>query len=79
MVDDKEQEDVLHDLEGKSKASMVLPWRGFINVGVLIMLILGLLYLFIFYPILMFTQNNVHNLTIDGNIHINAMGQAPVL
>ena len=71
MIDDKEppdEEDMLHDLEGKGKQSSVLPWRGFLNVGVLVMLISGLLCLFIFYPVLTFIQNNTHNLAIDGNI-----------
>jgi hypothetical protein len=47
-VDDKEPEDVLHDPEGKGKPSSALPWRGFLNVGVLLVLISGLLCLFIF-------------------------------
>lgn len=55
------------------------PWRGILNVAVLIILILALLCLFIFYPVLTFYQNSARNLKIDGNIRINATGQAPVL
>ena len=52
------------------KPSSVLPWMGFLVV---------LACLFIFYPVLTFTRNNARNLAIDGNIRINATGQAPVL
>jgi hypothetical protein len=81
-IDDKEppdEEDLLHDPDGKGKANSTLAWRGFLNVGVLVVLIAGLLCLFIFYPVLTFIRNNARNLAIDGNIRINATGQAPVL
>jgi hypothetical protein len=77
--DDKEppdEEGVLHDPEGQGKPSSALPWR---NVGVLLVLISGFLCLFIFYPVLTFIRNNARNLAINGNIRINATGQAPVL
>jgi hypothetical protein len=79
-IDDKDppdEEDVLHDPEGKGKTA--LPWRGFLNVADLLVLILGLLRMFIFYPVLTFVWNNARKLAIDGNIRINATGQAPVL
>ena len=81
-VDDKEppdEEDLLHDPDGKGRTTSSFAWRGFLNVGVLVVLITGLLCLFIFYPVLTFIRNNARNLAIDGNIRINATGQAPVL
>jgi hypothetical protein len=52
------------------------PVRGFLNAGVLLLLITGLLCLFIFYPVITFIGNNVSNLHIEGNIRVNG---APVL
>jgi hypothetical protein len=47
VINEKEPHDVRTDLlrypDGKGKPSSALPWRGFINVGVLVMLISGLL------------------------------------
>ncbi|KAF7977403.1 hypothetical protein HWV62_4035 [Athelia sp. TMB] len=73
-----DEEDLLHDPSRESKSSG-LAWRGFLNVGVLILLIIGLMCLFLTYPVLTFVQNNARNLAIDGNIRINGTGQAPVL
>lgn len=83
-IDDKEppdEEDLLHDPDDKrpEKTSSLFAMRGFMNVGVLLLLILGLLCLFIFYPVLSFIRNNPRNLAIDGNIRINSTGQAPAL
>jgi len=80
-IDDKEppdEEDMLHDPQGKWESTF-WAWRGLINVGVLVILITGLLCLFIFYPVLTFIRNNARNLAIDGNIRINATGQAASL
>ncbi|KAF4572377.1 hypothetical protein EYR36_006871 [Pleurotus pulmonarius] len=84
-----DEEDMLHDPDDKAWISgggkrhpglkRAFPWRGILNVAVLIILILALLCLFIFYPVLTFYQNSARNLKIDGNIRINATGQAPVL
>ncbi|EGN94554.1 glycoside hydrolase family 16 protein [Serpula lacrymans var. lacrymans S7.3] len=57
----------------------MFPLRGMINVGVLLVLILGLLCLFIFYPVLSYVRNYDHMQAIDGNIMINGTGQAPLL
>lgn len=75
-------EDYLHD--PKSKGGFKgdkgeFPWRGILNVAVLLLLVLGLLILFIFYPVLTFYRNAARNSAIDGNIRINATGQSPVL
>ena len=46
VINEKEPPDVRRDLlrypDGKGKPRSALPWRGFINVGVLVMLISGL-------------------------------------
>jgi hypothetical protein len=73
-----DEEDVLHDPTGK-EPKIGLTWRGILNVGVLILLTLGLLCLFVFYPVLSYFRNNARNLAIDGNLHINGTGQAPAL
>ncbi|KAJ8496348.1 hypothetical protein ONZ45_g12486 [Pleurotus djamor] len=82
-----DEEDMLHDPNnktwgtagGRHPMKKSFPWRGLINVAVLILLILALLCLFIFYPVLDFFRNDARNTAIDGNIRINATGQAPVL
>ncbi|KAJ8694351.1 hypothetical protein PTI98_009275 [Pleurotus ostreatus] len=84
-----DEEDMLHDPDDKAwiggggkrhpDLKRAFPWRGILNIAVLIILILALLCLFIFYPVLTFYQNSARNLKIDGNIRINAIGQAPVL
>jgi beta-glucanase (GH16 family) len=72
-------EDLLHEPGNDLKTGSIFAWRGFLNVGVLLLLILGLLCLFIFYPVLSFFRDNARNLAIGGNIRINATGQTPVL
>jgi hypothetical protein len=72
-------EDLLHEPGNDLKNGTIFAWRGFLNVGVLALLILGLLSLFIFYPVLTFFRDNARNLAIGGNIRINATGQTPVL
>jgi hypothetical protein len=75
-------EDYLHD--PKSKGGFKgdkgeFPWRGILNVAVLLLLVLGLLILFIFYPVLTFYRNAARNNAIDGNIRINATGASSLL
>ncbi|KDR79505.1 hypothetical protein GALMADRAFT_1243340 [Galerina marginata CBS 339.88] len=55
------------------------PWRGIVNMSVLLILVLGLLCLFVFYPVLTFYRDAARNNAIEGNIRINSTGQAPVL
>ncbi|TDL14840.1 beta-glucan synthesis-associated [Rickenella mellea] len=76
--DDKDidADDLLHQIDDPHFA---WSWRGLANVGLIMLLIAALLCLFIFYPVLSFFRNNARNLAIDGNIRINATGQAPVL
>ena len=81
-IDDNEPpdaEDVLHDPSDMKSGKSSLAWRGFLNVGVLLLLILALVILFVFYPVLSYYRNYARNLAIDGNIRINGTGQAPVL
>lgn len=59
--------------------SRSFPWRGVVNISVLVLLVLGLLSLFMLYPMLKFFRDEKRNEAIEGNIRINATGQAPVL
>ncbi|KAH8096775.1 beta-glucan synthesis-associated [Cristinia sonorae] len=73
-----EDDDYLYTEEFADSQSY-LSWRGFLNIGLLLLLIGALLALFVLYPVLNFYQTNARNLAIDGNIRINSTGQAPVL
>jgi beta-glucan synthesis-associated protein KRE6 len=73
-----DEEDLLHDPSNKEPTTG-LALRGFLNVGVLVILTGGLLCLFVFYPVLSFLRDNARNLAIDGNININATGQSSAL
>ena len=77
--DDLDEDDFLRRPDFGDDKRTFWSWRGFLNVGVLVGLIAALLTLFICYPVLNFVRNNSRNLAIDGNIRINATGQAPVL
>jgi len=78
-MDPVNEEDLLHDpAKGKARKN-TFPWRGIGNVAVLLLLTSGLLALFVFYPVFIYFHNQQRNNLIDGNIRINATGQAPVL
>ncbi|KAG6898818.1 hypothetical protein C0993_003928, partial [Termitomyces sp. T159_Od127] len=72
-----DEEDLMHDPTVHGVHKTGFPWRGILNVAVLVGLVLGLLCLFVFYPVLTFYRNEARNSRIDGNIRIN--GTAPVL
>ncbi|KAF8987327.1 beta-glucan synthesis-associated [Cyathus striatus] len=76
-----DEDDLLHDPREKmrKRTGWLFPWRGFMNVGLLVMLVLALMALFVFYPMWRFFRDKAVNERIDGNIRINATGQAPVL
>ncbi|KAG6825851.1 hypothetical protein H0H92_002186 [Tricholoma furcatifolium] len=74
-----DEEDFLHDPAVHGHRKTRFPWRGVLNVAMLLGLIGALLCLFVFYPVLTFYRNEARNAKIDGNIRINATGQAPVL
>ncbi|THG94110.1 hypothetical protein EW026_g7294 [Hermanssonia centrifuga] len=79
MKDEDDEEDPLHQIDADDRQTFVCSVRGFLNVGVLVLLIAAIITLFVCYPVLSFYRNNARNLAIDGNIRINATGQAPVL
>lgn len=81
-MDDKlppDDEDNLHDPDGKMKSASIFGIRGFLNVGVLLILIAAIMALFVLYPVISFLRNNARNLAIDGNIRVNGTGQVAVL
>ncbi|OBZ77829.1 Beta-glucan synthesis-associated protein KRE6 [Grifola frondosa] len=74
-----DDDDFLHLPEYGDNRTHFWSWRGISNVSVLVILTAALLTLFICYPVLDFVRNEARNLAIDGNIRINATGQAPLL
>ncbi|KAI3607332.1 glycoside hydrolase family 16 protein [Moniliophthora roreri] len=54
-------------------------WRGCYNLGLLILLMLSLVALFLGYPVITEFTGRARKNLIDGNIRVNATGQAPVL
>ena len=81
-MEPQDAEDYLHDPKSKGRFKGdkgEFLWRGILNVVVLRLLVLGLLILFIFYPVLTFYQNATRNNAIDGNIRINATGASSLL
>ena len=73
-MDPVDEEDLLHDpAKGKTRKNS-FPWRGIMNVAVLLTLTFGLLVLFVFYPVFIYFHNQQRNNLIDGNIRINATG-----
>lgn len=77
--DEGDEEDTLHQDNGDDHTGLTCSMRGLLNLGVLVLVIGALLSLFVLYPVLNFFRTNHRNLAIDGNIRINATGQAPVL
>ncbi|KAH6901573.1 beta-glucan synthesis-associated protein-domain-containing protein [Coprinopsis sp. MPI-PUGE-AT-0042] len=76
-----DEEDLLHDPDAKMKRDgrRELPWRGIANVTVLVVLILGLLCLFVFYPVLTAIRDRDWNRIMESNLRINGTGQSPFL
>ena len=79
MKDEGDEEDLLHMDGPDDDRRMFCSLRGFLNLGVLALIILALLTLFVCYPVLIFYRDNAHNLAIDENLNINSTGQAAVL
>lgn len=74
-----DEEDYLHDPkeEGSFRGDKGhFPWRGVVNISVLIILILALLALFVAYPVFTYYKDAARNRLIDGNIRINATGMS---
>ncbi|KAG6838949.1 hypothetical protein C0991_007069, partial [Blastosporella zonata] len=61
-------------LDSKYPLKPQFPWRGIMNMLVLVLIILALLCLFVFYPVLTFHCNKARNARINGTIRINATG-----
>ncbi|KAF9256974.1 beta-glucan synthesis-associated [Marasmius fiardii PR-910] len=80
-----DEEDYLHDprdiekpgKRGHNGAGSVLSFRGFQNLGVLVLLVLGLLSLFLIYPIIRHFEDAGRNKIVADNINVNASGQVP--
>ena len=79
MKEGADDDDYLHRPDYGEDKRALWSWRGILNISVLVILILALLTLFICYPVLDFVMKAPRNNAIDGNIRINATGQAPVL
>lgn len=72
-----DEEDYLHDPkeEGGFRGDKGhFPWRGVVNISVLIILVLALLALFVLYPVFTYYRDAERNRLIDGNTRINATG-----
>jgi hypothetical protein len=82
QLDPPDDEDQLHDPRSdvylKADAN-AMPWRGILNVGLLILIILGLLTLFIFYPVYTWYTQLSKYAAEANNIRVNATGTVPIL
>ena len=72
------EEDALHDPTQKS-GSTNSPWRGVLNLGVLIFLVMAMLSLFVVYPAVMAVSDDGRERRITMNPRINSTGQAVAL
>jgi hypothetical protein len=82
QLEPPDDEDQLHDPRSDiylKADSATLPWRGILNVGLLILIILGLLTLFIFYPVYTWYTQLSKFAAEANNLHINATGQSSPL
>ncbi|KAJ7094453.1 beta-glucan synthesis-associated [Mycena belliarum] len=85
-VEPPDEEDFLHDPSYKKngyqgvkfKHRRSFPWRGLANVGVLVLIIVGLLALFISYPVISYVRDRPSNALRNGNVRVNNTGQASV-
>lgn len=73
-LDEPEEDDPLHDPNDDS-APKSFPFRGFINVGVLLIIILALLSLFIIYPVISYFYDRNPQYAIIGSALVNSTGQ----
>ena len=70
-----EDDDFMHNPESRNAETQGANWRGYANVGVLLLVIAGLLTLFAGYPII---HHYTENLAWK-DAHVNATGQIPEL
>jgi len=66
LLDDDapDEDDILHQPDSVDKRPSILNPRGILNVGVLILLLVGLLSLFIAFPVITYVHDNSNNLFI---------------
>ncbi|KAL0574580.1 hypothetical protein V5O48_007392 [Marasmius crinis-equi] len=81
-----DDEDLLHDPKVSVEQEKQLysrhsgfGWRGFMNVGMLVFLVMALLGLFLLYPVFLEVRDAARNARIGDNIRVNASGQIPAL
>ena len=78
-LDAPNDDDLLHDHGSHHHDNHAFPWRGILNISVLLLLLLCILALFISYPVMSFYKSRSKSAQITGNIRVNATGQSPVL
>lgn len=77
-----DDEDLLHDPDEKVRFKGdegEFPWRGVVNVGVIILLVSGLLGLFVVYPVMEHFRRVAMGWGTGGATRVNGTGQSPVL
>ncbi|KAH9849652.1 beta-glucan synthesis-associated [Lenzites betulinus] len=74
-----DDDDFLHTPEYGHDRRSYWSTRGFLNIGVLVILVAAILTLFLCYPLLDFIRNEPRNAAITANVRINGTGQAPAL
>ncbi|PBK96428.1 glycoside hydrolase family 16 protein [Armillaria gallica] len=67
------------DDDAEEETTKTFPWRGIANIAALFLLIVGMLFLFIFYPVEHYYSTRSHNEAVISNVQVNGSGQAPVL
>ena len=73
-----DDDDYLHTPDYGRGKHAYWSWRGILNVGVIILLLVALLALFVCYPLVDFYRNEARNLAIAANTRVNSTGQVPV-
>ena len=63
--DGPDEDDFLHQIDAVEKNPSVFNHRSILNVGVLVILLVGLLSLFIAYPVVTYIDDNAHALFIE--------------
>lgn len=71
---DDDDDDILGLELGQTKT---FPWRGVVNVSVLFLIIAALLFVFIFYPIIVYYHHSPRTEAVVNNVQVNMTGQVP--
>ncbi|KAI1798328.1 beta-glucan synthesis-associated [Ganoderma leucocontextum] len=72
-----DDDDYLHTPDYGRGRHAYWSWRGILNVGVIILLLVAVLALFVCYPLVDFYRNEARNLAIAANTRVNSSGQIP--